>query len=108
MTEEHHTVKNLEFRLASLHDDVRDVRGSMNKLADAIVKLALIEERQSNTNLLVTQVNGKLDRMETRISILEVNAPQMTRTSLWVDRGMLFVVGAVAMYILKTTGLLTP
>lgn len=107
MIEEHHTVKNLEFRLGALHDDVRDVRGSMNKMADAISKMALIEERQGNTNMLVTQVNGKLDRMETRISILEVNAPQMTRTSLWVDRAVLFVVGAMAMFMLKATGFIS-
>lgn len=104
MIEENHTVKNLEFRLTSLHEDVRDVRGSMNKMADAIAKMALIEERQGNTNMLVTQVNGKLDRMETRISVLEVNAPQMTRTSLWVDRAVLFIVGAMAMFVLKAAG----
>lgn len=92
-------IRTLEYRLGVLHDDVKDVRGSMNKLADAITKLALIEERQGNTNLLIGQVRDKLENIEGRVSQLEINAPTVNRTSMWVDRAVLFVVGAVAMMI---------
>ena len=102
------SIKTLEFRLGALHEDVRDVRSSMNKLADAITKLALIEERQVNTNVLVGQVNHKLDAMEARINQLEINAPSTTRTSMWVDRAVLFAVGAMGMFIAKSVGLIGP
>lgn len=94
-------IRTLEYRLGVLHDDVKDVRGSMNKLADAITKLALIEERQGNTNVLISQVRDKLANIEGRVSQLEINAPTMNRTSMWVDRGVLFAVGALAMLLFK-------
>lgn len=104
MSEEHHTIKTLEFRLGALHDDVREVRGGMNKLADAITKLALIEERQGNTNVLIGQVSQRMELLDARVSTLEIHLPGVTRTSLWVDRGVLFVVGAVVMFVLKSAG----
>lgn len=106
MPDQEFNIQTLEYRLGVLHDDVRDVRGSMNKLADAITKLALIEERQGNTNVLIGQVNAKLENIEARVSQLELNAPSATRTSAWVDRAVLFAVGAMAMFVLKNLGVL--
>lgn len=106
MPDEDFNIRTLEFRLGSLHEDVREMKGNMSKLADAVTKFALIEERQIHTNASVIKTNLKIESLEARIAQLELNAPSMTRTSLWVDRGVLFVVGAMAMFIMKNVGLI--
>lgn len=104
MPDEEFNIKTLEFRLSTLHEDVRDVRGSMNKLAEAITKLALVEERQAQTNTVMVNTSSKIDALDSRIKLLEVQAPSANRASQWMDRGVVFAVGALVMFVLKKVG----
>lgn len=107
MPDEDFNIKSLEFRLSTLHEDVRDVRSSMNKLADAITKLALVEERQAQANVGMSQLISRFDAMNERVKELEIAAPAANRASQWVDRGVVFMVGAAVMFVLKKSGLIS-
>jgi hypothetical protein len=76
----------LEARLDLLHSDVSDVKKSLDKLADAITKLALVEERQ--INLSAAQERGfiALERLEARLNSVELRIPENSRTTIWLDR----------------------
>lgn len=99
--EENHVLKALEFRLSSIHDDMREVKSSMTKLADAMTKLALVEREQTHTSFLLAQSNTRTDELEDRVRALEARSPDATRTTAWMDRGVIFVLGLAAMYVLK-------
>ncbi len=103
-TEENHILKALEFRLSSINDDMREVKSSMTKLADAMTKLALVEREQTHTSFLMAQSNTRADELEDRIRALEARAPDSVRTSAWMDRGVIFVLGLGVMFILKQLG----
>jgi regulator of replication initiation timing len=91
----------LELRLGMLHEDVKDMKQALGKLADAITKLALVEERQSQTNLTVNRLFTEISALRTKVGNLENKAPDAARVSQWVDRGVLFVLGAGVMAVLR-------
>lgn len=92
------TMSRLDARLETLHQDVAEVKGAMHKLADAITKLAVIEERQSQVSGAVERAFVSIAGVEARVSDLSLRiaalSPAVSTTSKWVDRAL---VGAVAL-----------
>lgn len=107
----------LAMRLTVLHDDIREMKGTVGELTKAITKLALVEERQTNLMTYLQQIrdtatahekwsHAQMGSLDERIKKLEVAAPASDRTTAWVDRGIVFAVGAAFMYVMKKIGLL--
>lgn len=79
---------------------------SMDKLTEAITKLAVVEEKQGAANAAIERafssiersdertasalekLVGKIDRVETRLDVLEQAAPTTAMTNEWVIRVM--------------------
>ena len=86
----------LSERLSSLHSDVSEIKSVMRDLTAAITQLALVEERQANVAAAQERMFVALERVEARLTALERLEPASTKTSVWVDRGVLFIIGAAA------------
>lgn len=95
----------LNHKIQTLHEDVTEVKNALNKLTDAVTKLALLEERQLHAAAAQERAFAALERVESRLHKLEQFLPNAKRTSVWVDRAVLFVIGLAAMYVAKTVGL---
>lgn len=102
--EDHGPVERIVlFRLGSIEKTMLD-------LADKVGRLILIEERQTRTSEALDRVFSTLksqdDRVRTlelaqpttdleqRLRALELAQPITNRTNVWVERAMLFIVGA--------------
>jgi exonuclease VII small subunit len=96
----------LSTRLEALHGDVGEIKGAMNNLAAAITKLALIEERQTTTNAALERAFGAIKRCEERLLEVEKKLPEISRASVWVDRGVWAAAAAAVMYVAKKAGLI--
>lgn len=96
----------LRVQLEGLHKDVKGMEQVLQDLTKAITRLAVMEERQSNAHLAIERAFGLLTKIEERVSGVEQAVNNVTRTSLWVDRGVWAAAAAGAMYIAKKTGLL--
>ncbi len=101
---------------------VTKMEASMDKVADALTKLAVIEERQTAdraalerafTAIQATEERcaqafektvAKLEKIESRVDTLEQAAPITAQTSQWVMTAVWAVVAATAMYIAKKIG----
>lgn len=95
----------LATRLSVLHEDVTEIKGAMKTLSDAITKLALVEDRQATTVEAVERAFKAIERVETRVSRLELQSPANHRIAAWVDKGVLAVVILAAMFVAKKVGL---
>jgi len=89
----------LSARLQSLHEDVGDIKGTLQNLTAAITKLALVEERLSVTMAAQERAFTAISKIETRLSVLENKIPLTDNTTKWVDRGITAVVAAALMFI---------
>jgi CHAD domain-containing protein len=98
--------QTLDVKLEQLHTDVGEIKSALGKLSDAIIKLALIEERQTMANVALERAFKALERVEARISVLEHNNINNKRTSNWVDKVVTAAVGIILLLVLKKTGIL--
>jgi len=97
-------------QLDALHDDVGEIKIALSKLSDAITKLALVEERQTQASLAIERAFVTMERMEERLVVVEreqnVRRSQQDSTAQWVDRAVVFLVTAALMFVARKTGLM--
>lgn len=96
----------LAVRLESLHSDVTEVKTALNKLSDAITKLALVEQTQAQTADALERAFRAIERIESRLSTLEQAQPRNDQTSIWVDRGITGLIGICVGIALKFFGII--
>lgn len=103
----------LDARLQSLHEDVSEIKTALSDLASAITKLALIEERQTQTSMAmerafaaVSKIEEKIQAIDDRLRAVEKSDVNQSRTSEYVDKAVWGAVGLLAMFAASRLGLL--
>lgn len=94
-------------KLDALHKDVGEVKTALNKLSDAITKLALVEQQQGQIAAALERafkaiskveeaMTHDLDALDARVTIVEQAQPRFNSAAVWVDRGLVGLAGAGA------------
>lgn len=96
----------LTVKLDMLHADVVDMKTALNELSKAITKLALVEERQSQTAEALERAFKAIGKIEDRLSALEQAAPKSKETSALVDRFIMGLIVVVMGFVGTKLGLL--
>jgi len=89
----------LTVKLEMLHSDVVEVKTALNKLSEAITKLALVEQQQTQTAEALERAFKTISKIDDRLSALELAAPKQKETSSWVDKFILSVIVAAMGFI---------
>lgn len=106
-------------QLAVLHSDVSDIKSGMadfkdgmKELAAAILKLALVEERQANTAQalerafkLLEKLDQRVDGIALRVTELEKAEPMQNKAAEWTERLLWAAASAALMFIAAKSGL---
>lgn len=98
--------KVLSTKLEVLHTDVGEIKDALKTLSEAITKLALVEERQSQTAQAVERAFVAIEKCEVRLERLEHIATNANRTSRWVDRAVWAGAAAAFIFVAKQAKLL--
>lgn len=103
---------------------VTKMEASMDKLAEAITKLAIIEERQSADRAALERAFvaiqksdercseafektvQKLEKIEMRVDTLEQAAPMTAQTTQWVNQAMWAAAAVAATVVMSKIGIL--
>lgn len=104
-------------KLDALHTDVGEVKIALNKLSEAITKLALVEQQQGQINAALGRAFGEISRtderftklaegLDARLNAVEMAQPKNSTAALWVDRALVAIVGAVLALFVKGIGVL--
>lgn len=96
----------LSVGLKALHEDILEIKSTLKELASAIIKLALLEERQERSLHTQKHILNLLDKLSDRVVLLEIAKPNTERTGRWLEWGLFGLVAAVAMFIGKKVGLM--
>lgn len=120
----------LATKIERLGEDISEMRASVVKMTDALIKFAVIEERQTQTILAQARITEVLDRMtirmdahekscqlqekelraliadtakdlNQRISVLEKSEPMQEQTSTWVRAAVWGAAGLLALVAAK-------
>ena len=124
----------LATKIERLGDDISEMRASVVKMADAFVKFAVIEERQTQTILTQDRISVTIDRVTARleahekacmlqekdlraeiaraekalgdrIADLEKAEPMQEQTGKWVLAAVWGAAGLLALFVAKQLGL---
>lgn len=79
---------------------------TLDKVADAVSRLAVVEERQQQTTATLNRVFKCLDDHDQRIDALEKHEPEQKRVAQWVNAAVWALASAAAMFIAQRVGLL--
>ena len=95
----------LSVKLEVLHGDVVEIKTALNTLSEAITKLALVEQRQTQTAQALERAFKAISKIETRLSELEKSAPKTKQIISWVDKFALIILAGAASIICSKLGL---
>ncbi len=99
------TTEVLTVKLEALHTDVFEIKSALDRLSDAITKLALVEQQQNQIAAALERAFKAIAKVEDRVTTLEQSQPTNTEVAKWVDRGLVALAGAGAVLIGKGMGL---
>lgn len=98
-------------KLSAFEDGFDEMKSDMRKMAEAVTKLAIVEERQNTDRLAqeraFKQISGLGEDIKAamkRVEALEVAAPAAKRTNEWVEKSLWTLAGLVLMYAAKKVG----
>ena len=101
-------------RLGILSDDVGELKETLRQIASAVTRLALVEERQMQTNEALSRAFKQIDKLdmkltgiEQRLGTLERMQPLQQQTNGWVMTSVWIAAGAAVMFVAKKTGILS-
>ena len=101
-------------RLGLLSEDVGELKEALRQIASAVTRLALVEERQMQTNEALSRafkqidkIDLKLTAVEQRLGALERMQPMQQQTNGWVLTAVWAAAGAAVMFVAKKTGILS-
>lgn len=101
-------------RLGLLSEDVGELKETLRQIATAVTRLALVEERQMQTNEALSRAFKQIDKLdmkltgiEQRLGTLERMQPLQQQTNGWVMTSVWIVAGAAVMFVAKKTGILS-
>ena len=94
----------LTVKLEALHTDVSEIKSALDKVSEAITKLALVEQQQNQIASSLERAFKAIGKVEDRLTALEQSTPTVTETAKWVDRGIVALAGAGGVFILKALG----
>jgi uncharacterized protein YoxC len=95
----------LTVKLEALHTDVSEIKTALDKVSDAITKLALVEQQQNQIAASLERAFKAISKVEDRLTKLEQTHTTHTEMAKWVDRGLVGLAGAGAVLLGKTFGL---
>ena len=98
-------IQVIAVRLDNLHEDVSGMRDVLRELASAVTKLAVIEERQTQSAQALERAFKVLEKVECRLDTIEKSQPMQQQSTDWINRGMWAAVGVLAIFVLKKVGL---
>lgn len=77
-------VEIMAHHIKSMREDMGEMKQSVTKLTEAVTKLVLLEERQSNTTAELDRVARSVTKLDSRLQMLERAQPMAKQVSQWV------------------------
>lgn len=93
-------------QLGAMREDVAEIKGAMEKVADALERLARLEERHTTVAGALERAFSMLSKLDERLKRLELAQPVQRLASWWVINGMWAAGGMLTMLLLKKMGVM--
>ena len=98
-------------RLGLLSEDVGELKETLRQIASAVTRLALVEERQMQTNEALSRAFKQIDKFDLKLTAVEQRLgarermqPIQQQANGWVLTAVWAAAGAAVMFVAKKVG----
>ena len=99
-------IERLTHHIQRIREDQHAMRAAIERMSEAVTRLALVEERQAAASTAIERLVQSLEKLDERLRHLELAEQTQAKTAAWVQAALWALAAAAAMFIAKRVGLI--
>ena len=99
-------IERLTHHIQHIREDQHAMRAAIERMSEAVTRLALVEERQAAASTAIERLVQSLEKLDERLRRLEVADPMQTKATAWAQTALWALAAAAAIFIAKKVGLI--
>lgn len=98
-------IERLTHHIQRIREDQHAMRAAIERMSEAVTRLALVEERQSAASTAIERIAQSLEKLDERLRRLEVAEPMQAKAAEWVQSVLWAAAAAAVMFMAGKAGL---
>jgi hypothetical protein len=98
-------IERITHHIQRIREDQRAMRAAIERMSEAVTRLALVEERQAVASAAIERIVQSQERLDERLSCLEVVDPMQAKAAEWVQSAVWAAAAAAVMFVAGKAGL---
>ncbi len=98
-------IERITHHIQRIREDQHAMRAAIERMSEAVTRLALVEERQAVASSAIDRMAQALEKLDERLRRLEVAEPMQIKTAEWVQSAVWAAAAAAAVFIAGKAGL---
>jgi chromosome segregation ATPase len=98
-------IERLTHHIQRIREDQHAMRAAIERMSEAVTRLALVEERQASASSAIDRLAHTLEKLDERLRRLEVADPMHTKAAEWVQSAVWAAAAAAVMFVAAKSGL---
>ena len=98
-------VERITHHIQRIREDQHAMRAAIERMSEAVTRLALVEERQSAASTAIERLVQALEKVDERLRRLEVADPMQTKATEWVQSAVWAAAAAAVVFMAGKAGL---
>lgn len=99
-------IERLTHHIQRIREDQYAMRAAIERMSEAVTRLALVEERQSAASSAIDRMAQALEKLDERLRRLEVAEPMQAKAAEWVQSALWAAAAAAVMFLAGKAGLI--
>ena len=98
-------IDRIAHHIQRIREDQHAMRAAIERMSEAVTRLALVEERQAAASTAIERLVQSLERLDERLRRLEVAEPMQAKAAEWVQSALWSAAAAAVMFVAGKAGL---
>lgn len=98
-------IERITHHIQRIREDQHAMRAAIERMSEAVTRLALVEERQAAASTAIERLVQSLERLDGRLRRLEMAEPMEAKAAEWVQSAVWAAAAAAVMFIAGKAGL---
>lgn len=98
-------IERIAHHIQRIREDQYAMRSAIERMSEAVTRLALVEERQAATSTAIERLSSVMEKLDERLRKLEIAEPLQAKATEWVQSAVWAAAAATAMFIAGKAGL---
>ena len=99
-------IERITQHIQRIREDQHAMRAAIERMSEAVTRLALVEERQAAASTAIERLVQSLEKVDERLRRLEVSEPLQAKATEWVQSAVWAAAAAAVMFMAAKAGLI--